>query len=339
MKNILITGGAGYIGCHVVLELLKFDFNIYIVDNFSRSTIDNLKNIENLTNKKIEFSNVDLRDYKSLKKIFFKFSPEIILHLAGFKSVEESTFNPLLYYDNNINSTLNLLRLMDEFRCENLVFSSSATIYGNPHYLPYDEDHPKFPENPYGETKLFIEKILSSWSKCSKNRKVISLRYFNPVGAHKSGLIGEDLSVKTSNLMPSICKVLLGKQKKLNIYGNNYSTEDGTAERDFIHILDLANAHVCALKFCYDSNYIIDKHFEAFNIGYGKSFSVLKLVKLFEEVSKKKININFSEKRSGDLPIFWANSDFAQHKLNWKPTHTYREICEDTWNYLNVKFN
>lgn len=335
MKKILITGGAGFIGCHVILELLKSDFDIYVVDNFSRSSIENLNAIKKLTNRDVKYSKIDIRDYKRLKDVFLKFSPDVVLHLAGFKSVEESTLDPLLYYDNNINTSINLLKVMEEVDCYNLVFSSSATIYGNPKYLPYDEIHPKSPHNPYGETKFIIENMLISWSKINKKRKIVSLRYFNPAGAHKSGLFGEDLFTKTSNLMPSICKVIIGLQDKLNIYGNDYSTNDGTAERDFIHILDLSNAHVRALKYCGKKG---SSNFEAFNIGCGKPFSVLKLVRLFEEVSKKKIEINFTKRRKGDLPIFWSNSDFAKKTLNWKPIHSHVDMCKDTWNYLNVRF-
>lgn len=329
--KIIITGGAGFIGLHLIEKLLMLNYEILVIDNFSTSNQNDLKKVELITNKKVNFYNLNIVKTSELTKIFQNFSPNIVVHLAGFKYVNESVTKPILYYENNVSGTISLLRAMENVDCNNILFSSSATVYGIPEYLPYDEKHPKKPTNPYGNTKWIIEKMLMDWCFSDSKRKALSLRYFNPIGAHKSKLIGEKYNENILNIMPSICNVINGKQKELNIYGYDYDTKDGTAERDYIHILDLINAHTRAIEYFKKLN----SGFDAFNIGTNKTLSVLQLVRLFEKISCSKIPIKFKQKRVGDLPKFWANPKKAMNKLNWKAQYSHDDMCLDTWNYIN----
>lgn len=329
--KIVVTGGAGYIGLHIIEKLLTLNHEILVIDNFVTSNQNDLRKVEIITNKKINIFPLDIKKTNHLITILKNFNPNVIIHLAGYKYVSESIKKPIIYYENNVTSTISLLRAMEEVNCNNIIFSSSATVYGIPKYLPYDEEHPKNPTNPYGNSKWMIENILMDWCKGFKNRKALSLRYFNPVGAHKSKLIGEKYKENEFNIMPSICKVIAGKKKQLNIFGNDYDTNDGTAERDYIHILDLTNAHILAIEYLKK----INSGYEAFNIGTNKTLSVLQLVQLFEKISGSKIPIKFKPKRKGDLAKFWTNPKKAVSKLKWNPKYSHEEMCLDTWNYIN----
>ena len=271
--------------------------------------------------------NADIRDIVALDKIFNTFKPEAVIHFAGLKAVGESVADPLMYYDVNVGGSVSLLMSMSKAGCKSIIFSSSATVYGEPQYLPYDEEHPTNPVNPYGCTKLIIENIINDWTKTDINRKGVILRYFNPVGAHESGQIGEEPIGVPNNLMPYIAQVADGRRDHLNIFGNDYDTSDGTGARDYIHVVDLALAHIGALN-----QSKLDK-FEVLNIGGGKSTTVLELIKSFEETSGIPIKFKYLPRRDGDLAAFWANSSKASEKMSWKPERNIKKICEDTWRW------
>jgi UDP-glucose 4-epimerase len=326
--KVLVTGGAGYIGSHTCLELLSAGHEVFVIDNLSNGNEEALKRIQKITKCNLEFLNGDIRDSNVLDQIFASFAPESVIHFAGLKAVGESVSQPLKYYDVNVGGSISLLNSMIKARCNKIVFSSSATVYGNPHYLPYDELHPTNPVNPYGVTKLMIEQIIRSWSEADNERIGTILRYFNPVGAHKSGQIGEDPSGIPNNLMPYIAQVAVGRREYLNIFGNDYETKDGTGARDYIHIVDLAGAHMKALQA--QSNI---KSFEIFNIGSGKAVTVLDLIKSFEKTSGALIRCKIFPRRDGDLPKFWADSTLASELINWKPKFDVDKMCEDTWRW------
>jgi len=271
--------------------------------------------------------NADIRDSDALDAIFNTFKPDSVIHFAGLKAVGESTADPIKYYDVNVGGSISLLTAMSKVECNNIVFSSSATVYGKPQYLPYDEEHPTHPVNPYGRTKLMIENIIHDWTKVDLKRKGTVLRYFNPVGAHESGRIGEEPIGVPNNLMPYIAQVADGRREHLNIFGNDYETADGTGARDYIHVVDLALAHIGALN-----QSKLDK-FEVLNIGAGKSTTVLELVNKFEEISGVPIKSKYLPRREGDLAAFWADSSKASEKLSWKPERNIKNICEDTWRW------
>jgi len=280
----------------------------------------------------IEFEILPIVTYNlsALDEIFKSFKPEAVIHFAGLKAVGESVADPLLYYDVNVGGSISLLTAMSKAECKNMVFSSSATVYGKPQYLPYDEEHPTNPVNPYGRTKLIIENIISDWTKLDTKRKGTNLRYFNPVGAHESGQIGEEPIGVPNDLMPFIAQVADGRREHLNIFGNDYDTADGTGARDYIHVVDLALAHINAL-----SQNKLDR-FDILNIGAGKSMIVLELVSKFEEISSVPIKFKYLPRRGGDLPAFWANSSKAFEKMSWKPERNIKKICEDTWRWHNL---
>ena len=269
----------------------------------------------------------DIRVAKALDKIFNVFKPEAVIHFAGLKAVGESVANPLKYYEVNVGGSISLLSAMSKAECNNIVFSSSATVYGEPQYLPYDEKHPTNPVNPYGCTKLIIENIIRDWTKVGAKRKGTILRYFNPVGAHESGQIGEEPIGVPNNLMPYIAKVADGRRAYLNIFGNDYDTADGTGARDYIHVVDLALAYISAL------NHYKLNNFEVLNIGGGKGTTVFELLKIFEEVCGVSIKYKYLPRRDGDLAAFWADSSKSFEKMSWKPKRNIKNICEDTWRW------
>ena len=325
--KVLVTGGAGYIGSHTCVELLQAGHEVFVIDNLSNGHEAALDCIQFITNYELQFMNADIRDSNALDKIFNTFKPDSVIHFAGLKAVGESVADPIKYYDVNAGGSVSLLTAMSKAKCNNIVFSSSATVYGKPQYLPYDENHPTNPVNPYGRTKLMIENIISDWTNVDSKRRGVILRYFNPVGAHKSGQIGEEPIGVPNNLMPYIAQVADGRREYLNIFGNDYDTGDGTGARDYIHVVDLALAHISALN-----QNKLDR-FEVLNIGAGKSTTVLELVSKFEEISGVPIKFKYLPRREGDLAAFWADSSKAFEKINWKPERNIKKICEDTWRW------
>ena len=325
--RVLVTGGAGYIGSHTCVELLEAGHEVFVVDNLCNGHEAALKRVRGITNGELQFTNADIRDANALDNIFNAFKPEAVIHFAGLKAVGESVVNPLKYYEVNVGGSISLLTAMSKAECNNIVFSSSATVYGKPEYLPYDEEHPTNPVNPYGRTKLIIENIISDWTKVGVKRKGTILRYFNPVGAHESGQIGEEPIGVPNNLMPYIAQVADGRREHLNIFGNDYETADGTGARDYIHVVDLALAHIGALNQGKLDN------FEILNIGGGKSTTVLELIKSFEETSGVPIKFKYIPRRDGDLAAYWADPSKAFEKMSWQPERNIKKICEDTWRW------
>ena len=329
MKNVLVTGGMGYIGSHTVVQLYEAGYEPIIVDNLVNSKPEVLNRIEKITGKRPLFYEFDVRDEENLSKIFDKHSIFAVIHFAGLKSVGESVQKPQLYFDNNIGSTEVLLRVMEAHDCKNLVFSSSATVYGNPERVPiFEEDKLGPTTNPYGETKLRIEYLLKDVAKNDKTWNIALLRYFNPIGAHKSGLIGEDPQGIPNNLMPYITQVAVGKLDQLKVFGNDYDTPDGTGVRDYIHVDDLAHGHILALKKIQEKPGLL-----IYNLGTGKGTSVLELVHAFEEANNIKINYQIVERRPGDIAECYANADKAYKEMGFKCTRTIVDACRDSWNW------
>lgn len=324
--KVLVTGGAGYIGSHTILELLRAGHDVFSVDNYCNSSPESLRRVRRLANADIGEAEVDVRDSGKLCEVIADFAPEAVVHFAGLKAVGASTEVPLEYYDNNVVGTLRLLEAMDRAGCRKIVFSSSATVYGEAQYLPYDEDHPLAPTNPYGRTKLLAENVIRDWCAADEGASAALLRYFNPVGAHSSGNIGENPLGTPENLMPYVAQVASGLRPHLNVFGNDYSTRDGTGERDYIHVVDLALAHVSALDFI-----TVNRGCEAINIGTGLSYSVLDLVKAFENVSGRKIPIHFCERRKGDVAKSLAGTAKAHALLEWNATRDLDDMCSSTW--------
>ena len=331
--RVLVTGGVGYVGSHTCVELLEAGHEVFVIDNLSNGHEAVLKRIKNITNCEIGFINADIRDTNALNKVFSFFKPESVIHFAGLKAVGESVANPMKYYDVNVGGSISLLLAMSKAGCNNIVFSSSATVYGKPQYLPYDEEHPTNPVNPYGRTKLIIESIINDWTKVDTKRKGCILRYFNPVGAHESGQIGEEPIGIPNNLMPYIAQVASGRREYLNIFGNDYNTLDGTGARDYIHVVDLALAHIGALN----QNKL--NKFEILNIGSGESTTVLELLTCFEVTSGVTIKFKHLPRRDGDLADFWADTSKAFDKMSWQPGKNIKKICEDTWRWHKLNPN
>jgi len=325
--KVLVTGGAGYIGSHTCVELLEAGHEVFVIDNLSNGHEAALDRVRNITNSELQFINADIRDANALDKIFNNFEPDSVIHFAGLKAVGESVADPIKYYDVNVGGSISLLRAMSKAECNIIIFSSSATVYGEPQYLPYDEKHPTNPLNPYGRTKLMIENIIYDWTKVDIKRRGIILRYFNPVGAHESSQIGEEPIGIPNNLMPFIAQVADGRRDYLNIFGNDYNTVDGTGARDYVHVVDLAHAHMSAL----DSKLL--NNFEILNLGGGKSTTVLGLLKSFESASGIKIKHKYLPRRDGDIADFWADTSKAFKKMNWKSQKSIKKICEDTWRW------
>lgn len=324
--NILLTGGAGYIGSHTAVVLMQEGHEVIIFDNFSNSKRSVLNRLEKITGKLIVCIDGDIRNRSLVKQTLQYYKIDAVLHFAGLKAVGESSEDPLAYYDNNVAGTISLLMAMKSCSVKILIFSSSATVYGVPHYLPIDEKHPTDPESPYGKTKLQIEQILSDLAKSDSSWRIFALRYFNPVGAHESGLIGEDPNGTPNNLMPYISQVAYGILDKLKIYGNDYDTPDGTGVRDYIHVMDLAEAHLAALDYVGNHN----EAFSVMNLGTGNGCSVLELVNLYEYEASKKIPYEISARRTGDIAACYANPEMAFLKMGWKTTRSLKKMCEDS---------
>ena len=329
MKKILVTGGMGYIGSHTVVQLYEAGYEPIIVDNLVNSKPEVLNRIEKITGKRPLFYEFDVRDEANMNKIFEDNEIFAVIHFAGLKSVGESVQKPQLYFDNNIGSTEVLLRVMEKHGCKNIVFSSSATVYGNPERVPiYEEDKLGPTTNPYGETKLRIEYLLKDVAKKDKDWNIVLLRYFNPIGAHKSGLIGEDPQGIPNNLMPYITQVAVGKLQQLRVFGDDYDTPDGTGVRDYIHVDDLAHGHILSIKKIEEKPGLL-----IYNLGTGLGTSVLELVHAFEEANNIKINYQIVDRRPGDIAACYANADKAFREMGFKCTRTIVDACRDSWNW------
>lgn len=327
--SILVTGGAGYIGSHTCVELLNIGEKIIIMDNFSNSSPETLDKIKQLTGKDFKFYKIDLLDKQGIEKIFEE-NPDIdsVIHFAGLKAVGESVEKPVEYYQNNVGGTLVLLEVMKEFNCKRIVFSSSATVYGNPKTVPIKEDFPLSTTNPYGTTKLMIEQILNDVYVSDNEWSIVLLRYFNPIGAHKSGLIGENPNGIPNNLMPYVNRVAAGKLSCLNVFGNDYPTVDGTGVRDFIHVVDLALGHLKAVDKARST-----KGVKVYNLGTGTGYSVLQIVKAFEDANGVKVNYKITERRPGDIATCYADATKAKEELGWEAKRGIKEMCEDGWRF------
>ncbi|WP_226678980.1 UDP-glucose 4-epimerase GalE [Mesobacillus jeotgali] len=325
---ILVTGGAGYIGSHTCVELLNAGYEVVIVDNFANSKPASLKRIKGITGNDFTFYNIDLLDKEGLAKVFADHQIEAVIHFAGLKAVGESVSKPLQYYHNNITGTLILCEVMKEYGVKKLVFSSSATVYGMPEKMPITEEFPLSTTNPYGSTKLMIEQILKDVYVADDSWSIALLRYFNPIGAHKSGLIGEDPSGIPNNLMPYITQVAVGKLEKLQVFGNDYPTVDGTGVRDYIHVVDLAHGHLKALEKVLD-----DQGVEAYNLGTGTGYSVLQLVSAFEKASGKKVPYEIVDRRPGDIAECYADPSKAKEQFGWEAQLGVEEMCKDAWRW------
>jgi UDP-glucose 4-epimerase len=332
--HILVTGGAGYIGSHTAIELLNAGYSVTVVDNLSNSSEESLKRVEKITEKTIQFYAFDLRDKSKLDKVFKENAFDAVIHFAGLKAVGESVSEPLKYYDNNLVSTLRLCEAMDEYDVRKLVFSSSATVYGDPTRVPIEEDFPIHATNPYGQTKAVIEQILVDLATSAKGWQFSILRYFNPVGAHESGMIGEDPQGIPSNLLPFVSQVAIGTRDKLQIYGGDYPTHDGTGVRDYIHVVDLAKGHVAALKHMPAIN-----TWEAYNLGTGKGYSVLDVIAAFEKVSGVQIPYQIVSRRPGDVASCFALPTKAKIALYWQAEKSLQEACEDAWRWQSKNPN
>jgi UDP-glucose 4-epimerase len=330
--NILVTGGAGYIGSHTCLELLNAGETVVVLDNLSNSSRESLRRVEKLTGKTVEFHQADLLDIEDVRKVFAT-CPAIdaVIHFAGLKAVGESVAQPQRYYENNIAGTLNLCRVLAEQNVKNIVFSSSATVYGDPVSVPITEDFPLFCTNPYGRTKLMVEEILTDLHKADPEWNIALLRYFNPVGAHESGKIGEDPSGIPNNLMPYISQVAVGVLPALSIFGGDYNTPDGTGVRDYIHVVDLSLGHLKALEKLQSSPGVV-----TYNLGTGKGYSVLDMVKAFEKTSGKKVTYEIVKRRAGDIAACYANPALALEELGWKASRGLEKMCEDTWRWQSA---
>ena len=343
MKNkILVTGGAGYIGSHTCIALHQAGYDVVVYDNLSNSSIEAINRASKLAGQPIEFIEGDIRDAKLLKQVFAENDFFGVIHFAGLKAVGESVTKPLLYYNNNVSGTITLLEVMAEANVKNLVFSSSATVYGDPEVLPIDETSPRSCTNPYGQSKLTVEHILQDLAATNDGWNLIPLRYFNPVGAHPSGQIGEDPNDIPNNLMPYISQVAVGKLEKLSIFGNDYPTVDGTGVRDFIHVTDLAQGHVAALNYLQQQLSLSQTSSVGFlpiNLGTGKGTSVLELVTAFSEVSGQDIPYQFSARRAGDIASCYASADKAKQLLGWEAKLSITEMCQDTWRWQSMNPN
>lgn len=326
--KVLVTGGAGYIGSHTVVDLLDNDFEVVVVDNLCNSKPAVVERVKKISEKDFKFYQNDVCDENAIDEIFDKEKPDAVIHFAGLKAVGESCHKPLEYYRNNLISTLNLLKVMKKHGCRNFVFSSSATVYGQPKSVPIKEDFPLSTTNPYGSTKLMIEDMLRDIYKADKTWNIAILRYFNPIGAHKSGLIGEDPKGIPNNLMPYISQVAVGKLEKLHVFGNDYNTADGTGVRDYIHVVDLAVGHVKAIEWA-----LANKGCEAFNLGTGNGTSVLQLKDAFQKASGIEIPYVIDPRRPGDPDEVYANADKAKNVLGWTAKYGIDEMCEDTWRW------
>jgi len=332
--KILVTGGTGYIGSHTIIELLQAGHQAVVVDNLINSSAESLRRIEKITGQKVPFYQFDVRNREELSALFQTENIDAVIHFAGLKAVGESVEKALWYYQNNLESTLTLLDVMQEYDVKKLVFSSSATVYGDPAKLPITEDMSLTATNPYGQTKLMIEQILRDVSATGDGWQLTSLRYFNPIGAHSSGLIGEDPSGIPNNLLPYIAQVAIGKRQQLSVFGDDYDTVDGTGVRDYIHVVDLAKAHVAALEHLGSPD-----EYKAYNIGTGRGTSVLELVRAFEKAAGKTIPYEIVQRRPGDIAACYADPGLAERELNWRAELTIEDACHDSWNWQSQNPN
>ena len=326
--KILVTGGAGYIGSHTCVELLNAGYEVVIVDNFSNSKPVVLERIREITGKDFSFYEIDITDKEAFRKVFEEHKLDAAIHFAGYKAVGESVSIPLMYYRNNLVSTFALCELMSEYNVKKLVFSSSATVYGVPKTVPIRENFPLSTTNPYGATKLMIEGILRDLYTSDNDWSIALLRYFNPIGAHKSGRIGEDPNGIPNNLMPYISQVAIGKREYLSVFGDDYDTVDGTGVRDYIHVVDLAQGHLKAVE-----KVMRDKGVDAYNLGTGNGYSVLQMVKAFEKASGRTVNYKIAPRRSGDVAKCFADPAYAKEKLGWSAVYELDTMCEDAWRW------
>ena len=325
---ILVTGGAGYIGSHTVVQLLEAGEQVVVVDNLSNSHQEVFNRIRTITKGELVFVEGDLNDVSLLHNIFNSYDIDSVIHFAGYKAVGESVAQPLMYYQNNILSTLTLLEVMQQHNCHKLVFSSSATVYGDPDTVPITEQSPLSATNPYGQTKLMIENILKDVASADANWRIAVLRYFNPVGAHSSGLIGEDPNGIPNNLMPFVAKVAVGQLPQVNVFGDDYDTPDGTGVRDYIHVVDLAAGHLAALKKLQSTS-----GWQAYNLGTGKGYSVLEVIKAFADISEREIPYQLAPRRAGDIATCYASVDYTAQALNWQAKADIKQMIADHWNW------
>ena len=329
MKHkILVTGGAGFIGTHTVIELVNAGHEVVIVDNLVNSSKKSVEVVERIVGQKVPFYQVDIRDKKALLEIFKVEQPTGVIHFAALKAVGESTQIPLTYYENNITGTLTLLRVMEEVNCKNIIFSSSATVYGDPHTVPILEDFPLSVTNPYGRTKLMIEEMLTDIYKADSSWNVVLLRYFNPIGAHESGDLGENPNGIPNNLLPYVTQVAVGKLKEVQVFGNDYPTVDGTGVRDYIHVVDLAKGHVAALQKIEG-----DAGLNIYNLGTGKGYSVLEIIQNMEKAVGKPIPYKIVDRRPGDIATCYADSTKAKEELGWEAQFDITRMCQDAWHW------
>ncbi len=332
MSTILVTGGAGYIGSHTCVELLEAGYDVVVVDNLSNSSRESLRRVEKITGKSLKFHEADIRDEAALDGIFNSCKVDAVIHFAGLKAVGESVSKPLEYYDNNIVGTLTLVKVMKAHGCKNIIFSSSATVYGDPAFVPITEDCPKGTcTNPYGWTKWMLEQILSDLHTADKQWNVILLRYFNPIGAHKSGLIGEDPKGIPNNLLPYVAQVAIGKLDCIGVFGNDYNTPDGTGVRDYIHVVDLAKGHVKAIKKLDDNAGV-----SIYNLGTGNGYSVLQVVKAFSKACGHELKYQIKPRRPGDIAACYCDPGKALRELGWKAEYGIDEMCADSWRWQSM---
>ena len=329
--KILVTGGAGYIGSHTCIELIKAGYDVVVVDNLCNSSLESLRRVESLVGCNIPFHEVDVRDKAALTQVFKQHSIDGVIHFAGLKAVGESVEKPIEYYDTNVGGTFILANVMREFGCKMFIFSSSATVYGDPRTVPIKENFPLSVTNPYGRSKLMVEEFLQDVFVADDRWHIVLLRYFNPIGAHKSGLIGEDPNDIPSNLIPYISQVAAGKLEKLSIFGGDYDTSDGTGVRDYIHVVDLAKGHIKALQALKNRPQVL-----TVNLGTGNGYSVLDMVKAFEKASGKKVPYQIVGRRPGDIATCYADPTYAAERLDWKAKYELDEMCEDTWRWQSM---
>lgn len=332
--KVLVTGGAGYIGTHTCIELLENGHEVIIVDNFSNSSFVAIKRVEEIVNTKINYYEEDLLNIDGIREIFKNEEIDAVIHFAAYKAVGESVSKPLEYYENNIVGTLNLCKVMQEFNVKNIIFSSSATVYGSPDFVPIPETASLSTTNPYGATKLMVEQILQDLYVADHEWNVVLLRYFNPIGAHQSGLIGEDPKGIPNNLIPYITQVAVGKLDKVSVFGNDYDTKDGTGVRDYIHVCDLASGHVAALK-----KLVPNSGVSIYNLGTGHGYSVIEMIEAFANASGKEISYRIRERRPGDIATCYADASKAKKEINWEAKYNLKDMCRDSWNWQSKNPN
>lgn len=328
MSKILVTGGAGYIGSHTCVELLEKGHELIVVDNLENASSKSLQVVEKLTGKKITFYQTDILDEAGLDAIFSQHDISAVIHFAGLKAVGESTQIPLKYFTTNISGTLTLLRVMAKYQCKNIIFSSSATVYGDPHKVPITEDFPLSVTNPYGRTKLIVEEILKDLYQSDKSWNIVILRYFNPIGAHQSGELGEDPTGIPNNLVPYVTQVAVGRLERIGVFGDDYNTPDGTGIRDYIHVVDLAKGHVAALK-----KLAPESGLSIYNLGTGQGYSVLEVVKTMSEAVGKDIPYQILPRRAGDIAFCYSDGTKAKEELDWQANYDIKRMCEDHWRW------